>query len=599
MAAVGYRVGGTIVPGFTQLGHGHQHFIGYIPIADIIVASGCDNTANDHYLFQMPATPATPGDTVAWPIVQEAAAGDAWLDGRSSAAPMLYVEGTSTLHVFVLHGSSRRYKRGSFAANGQISWNIGGSADGEGVAFSAGIDNIDCIVDGQGRPWWVFTPSNSGTSVLVKVRDAGAWQADVTAVTYAAHASNRACAALYTHTDGSPGICIAYITGLSTIAVAYRLDSQPLTDPWTQLFELDFGPLEIDNHLDIQTIVLPGQTRSTFFGAFKIEGGAVPSNNLYAFRVDGNAIVADTNSPVVLDQYNRPKVSIDSVNNVGRASGNWGSTSTAGPASYWEFDLTADLPATAPASVIIVDDDTGLAGSNSHDCPSHLLDADSGWVYRVARGGSTPSEIWWNEFPIAAAGPQPPQQNVLTPDPLNIAQGATGTIYDASGDWSEGSGGTLPLTFTATTLAAGFTITTTGQIQSDGSPAPGTYSGQQYQVDDAALNGPTLSNVFSIVVAAPSTDGILTTPPLRDDQDIAVTGRTGMRALVYPVATAALAPVYASASISQEADGTVRIEDPSITPAEHYKLELDEPTASGDPGQHWRGTFSLIATGGT
>lgn len=234
---------------------------------------------------------------------------------------------------------------------------------------------------------------------------------------------------------------------------------------------------------------------------------------------------------------------------------------------------------------------------------SYQVDRSGDW-YRINYTAASPPEIYTFtsnvssrdsggvSFHIAAGSTvQPPQQNTLTPN-FPITQGATGTIRDVSGDWSVGTGGTGPLTYAATNFASGFSITTTGQIQSDGTPGPGDYTLQRYQVDDAANNGPTLSNEFTITVNPAS--ATLTTPPLKDDKGVAVTGRTGITIVIYPGTSSTATATLVLENQSQQPDGTLVVSSTSLATGTKYTMAAFEPKT--DDAEAYRGIFRLTAT---
>lgn len=108
-------------------------------------------------------------------------------------------------------------------------------------------------------------------------------------------------------------------------------------------------------------------------------------------------------------------------------------------------------------------------------------------------------------FEAEAAGPQPPTEDTPIPGgQINATQGVSGS-YDTGPNWSVGSGGTLPLTWTQGTSPAwptGLTISSVGLISWDGSTPPGDTVNLTYDVDDAASNGPTTSTPFTFSVTA-------------------------------------------------------------------------------------------------
>ena len=389
---IGHPITNHAVTG-DMYGYSGQCMLTYLPLRALWIAANYEQGENDWYLSRKPAKPATEGDPTVWPLVPWSGGGDAFLDSRGSGWPHIYPHGDGeTFSVFVVHSSSRRYKQGRINAAGEVDWLIGANGNGESVGFSASQGRIQGVVDTLDRPWFCFTYT---TGLNVRVRDAGAWQAQLAVTSHPSYSDHAGGVFQYVHTDGSPGIGVVQNIGANDFAFYWRRDSDPLTALWQQEW-VRTVPWVLDNHTDAMAAELPGDTGSTLFGCVKRSSSG---NTVDAFRAAPGA-APDPNLPQLVPigaNITRASAGIDATNGLGRISGQ--NSGSQNPLQATEFDITAPLPATAPAASALVDN-TGAARSLGHDAPNHPVTSDSGWVYR-----SQQTDVWWNEDPIAGGEP--------------------------------------------------------------------------------------------------------------------------------------------------------------------------------------------------
>ena len=378
----------------------HQYSSVFMPISGKWICCGWgDGVAGstDHLLWEKPAIGPS-GSGADWPaVVLQGTSTQAIVHDTASTFPLLAQHSTDEIHMFIAR-STPEYKKATIDSNNELTWDIGDNTNTEVIPDVSGISdagNFALIVDSLGRPWigWVFATTSNAVSVKGRDLSTG-WAANVQITTYPTFNRNSMAFCSYVHTDGSPGIACACISAARDIRILYRLDSQPLTDPWVELGTLDFSSEtgDLNRHMAVRSMVLPGDTASTFFLTWASNFDVV-----YVARVKIGAGPVLNADPVIEHHTQRtgkrPKIVLDETNYLWRVF--WQSNDQNYAIFVAEYDAQVALTNRMAPNRMWIEQAASVDGGQSVDCAEHNCNAATGWFLRGDRDNG--SSIWWNE----------------------------------------------------------------------------------------------------------------------------------------------------------------------------------------------------------